>query len=147
VPGRADRLVAELGARVRDTRALEAMRDVDRAAFVPESESPTKALVVVIIYVAIHQIEAHLISPMVMARSVKLHPVVVILAVLAMGELLGLAGIVLAVPAAATLTVLLEELYVKQLGETPAPLAAEVAQDGEPPGGGAGGEREPARSR
>jgi predicted PurR-regulated permease PerM len=113
------------------------------------AESPTKALVVVIIYVAIHQIEAHLISPMVMARSVKLHPVVVILAVLAMGELLGLAGIVLAVPTAATLTVLLDELYVKPLGGTPAPRVAEVAHDGgeSPPGGAAGSEREPARSR
>ncbi len=80
------------------------------------AESPTKALVVVVIYVAIHQIEAHIISPMVMARSVQLHPVMVILAVLAMGDLLGLAGVILAVPTAAVLTVLLDELYVKPLG-------------------------------
>jgi hypothetical protein len=33
------------------------------------ADSPTLALVVVIVYVAIHQIEAHAISPMVMARS------------------------------------------------------------------------------
>jgi predicted PurR-regulated permease PerM len=32
------------------------------------ADSPTLALVVVIVYVAIHQIEAHVISPMVMAR-------------------------------------------------------------------------------
>src|SRR3712207_6935386 len=38
--------------------------------------------VVIVIYVAIHQIEANIISPMVMARSVQLHPVMVILAVL-----------------------------------------------------------------
>jgi predicted PurR-regulated permease PerM len=90
------------------------------------ADSPTKALVVVVIYVAIHQIEAHIISPIVMARSVQLHPVMVILAVLAMGDLLGLAGVILAVPTAAVITVLLDELYVKPLGATPSPRAAEL---------------------
>ncbi len=90
------------------------------------ADSPTKALLVVVIYVAIHQIEAHIVSPMVMARSVQLHPVVVILAVLAMGDLLGLAGVILAVPTAAVLTVLLDELYVKPLGAAPSPRAAEL---------------------
>lgn len=92
------------------------------------AESPSKALIVVVIYVAIHQIEAHIISPMVMARSVQLHPVVVILAVLAMGDLLGLAGVILAVPVAAVVTVLLDELYVKPLGAAPSPRAAEVPE-------------------
>ena len=90
------------------------------------ADSPTKALVVVVVYVAIHQIEAHIVSPMVMARSVHLHPVIVILAVLAMGDLLGLAGVILAVPTAAVLTVLLDELYVKPLGAAPSPRAAEL---------------------
>jgi predicted PurR-regulated permease PerM len=90
--------------------------------------SPTKALVVVVIYVAIHQIEAHIIGPLVMARSVQLHPVVVILAVLAMGDLLGIAGVILAVPTAAVVTVLLDELYVKPLGAAPSPRAAEIPE-------------------
>ena len=92
------------------------------------ADSPTKALVVVVIYVAIHQIEAHVISPMVMARSVQLHPVMVILAVLTMGDLLGFAGVVLAVPTAAVVTVLLDELYVKPLGAAPSPRAAQLPE-------------------
>jgi predicted PurR-regulated permease PerM len=92
------------------------------------ADSPTKALVTIVIYVAIHQIEAHIISPMVMARSVQLHPVMVILAVLAMGDLLGLAGVILAVPTAAVITVLLDELYVKPLGVAPSPRAAELPE-------------------
>src|SRR5215210_5444417 len=76
------------------------------------ADSPTKALLVVVIYVAIHQIEAHIISPMVMARSVQLHPVMVILAV----------------PAAAVVTVLLDELYVKPLGAAPSPRAAQLPE-------------------
>jgi predicted PurR-regulated permease PerM len=94
------------------------------------ADSPTKALMVIVIYVAIHQIEAHIISPMVMARSVQLHPVLVILAVLAMGDLLGFVGIILAVPAAAVVTVLLDELYVKPLGAAPSPRAAELSDQG-----------------
>jgi predicted PurR-regulated permease PerM len=96
------------------------------------ADSPTKALIVVAIYVAIHQIEAHVISPMVMARSVQLHPVLVILAVLAMGDLLGLVGVILAVPTAAVVTVLLEELYVKPLG-APSPRAVELPEREEEP--------------
>jgi predicted PurR-regulated permease PerM len=92
------------------------------------ADSPTKALVVVVIYIAIHQIEAHVISPMVMARSVQLHPVMVILAVLTMGDLLGFVGVILAVPTAAVVTVLLDELYVKPLGAAPAPRAAELPE-------------------
>ncbi len=92
------------------------------------ADSPTKALVVVVVYVAVHQIEAHVISPMVMARSVQLHPVMVILAVLAMGNLLGFVGVVLAVPTAAVVTVLLDELYVKPLGKVPSPRAAELPE-------------------
>ena len=94
------------------------------------ADSPTKALLVVIVYVIIHQVEAHVVSPMVMARSVRLHPVVVILAVLAMGDLLGLAGIILAVPTAAVVTVLLDELYVKPLGAAPADATGPAGAEG-----------------
>jgi predicted PurR-regulated permease PerM len=79
---------------------------------------------------------------MVMARSVQLHPVVVILAVLAMGDLLGLAGVILAVPTAAVVTVLLEELYVKPLGAAPSPRAAELPEEGDERRSEREGERE-----
>ncbi len=107
-------------------------------------DSPTKALLVVVVYVVIHQIEAHVVSPMVMARSVRLHPVVVILAVLAMGDLLGLAGIILAVPTAAVVTVLLDELYVKPLGASPDPEGPEDLVEPAGSRGGPGGGRETA---
>ena len=106
------------------------------------ADSPTKALVVVVIYIAIHQIEAHIVAPMVMARSVQLHPVVVILAVLAMGDLLGLAGVILAVPTAAVVTVLLDELYVKPLGAAPSPRVAELPEEGDERRSEREGERE-----
>ena len=46
-----------------------------------------------------------------MGRSVRLHPAVIVLAVLLGGSLAGLVGLLLAVPVAATLRVLLRHLW------------------------------------
>ena len=53
----------------------------------------------------VQQIDNHFISPIVMQRAVKLHPAVVMLALLAGGTLAGFFGLLLAVPAAATLKI------------------------------------------
>jgi len=53
----------------------------------------------------VQQIDNHLISPIVMQRAVKLHPAVVMLALLAGGTLGGFFGLLLAVPATATLKI------------------------------------------
>jgi len=55
----------------------------------------------------VQQIDNHVISPNIVARTVKLHPVTVMLALLAGGTLLGLWGMLLAVPTVATVKVLL----------------------------------------
>ena len=46
----------------------------------------------------VQQIDNHFISPLVMQRAVKLHPAVVMLALLAGGTLMGFFGLLLAVP-------------------------------------------------
>ena len=53
----------------------------------------------------VQQIDNHFISPIVMQRAVKLHPAVVMLALLAGGTLGGFFGLLLAVPATATLKI------------------------------------------
>lgn len=55
----------------------------------------------------IHQLEGNLISPRILGNRVGLHPLAVILALLAGGELYGLAGMLLAVPVAAVLRILI----------------------------------------
>lgn len=54
---------------------------------------------------AVQQIDNHIISPNVVARTVKLHPVTVMLSLLAGGTLLGLWGMVFAVPAVAAVKI------------------------------------------
>jgi predicted PurR-regulated permease PerM len=55
-------------------------------------------------------IEGNLIKPLVMRRTLRLNPLAVIFAVMAMGELLGFWGIVLAIPTAAVLKLCTAEL-------------------------------------
>jgi predicted PurR-regulated permease PerM len=91
--------------------------------------NPILIVWVVLSYILIHQIEAHLIQPLVMSRAVSLHPVVVILAILIMGTLFGFVGLLLAVPLVAALSVLAHELWISrmdQIGVDPHPPASEL---------------------
>jgi predicted PurR-regulated permease PerM len=54
-------------------------------------------------------LEGFVITPRIMSEKVGLHPVVIILAILVFGKLLGFLGVLFAVPLAAALKVLLEE--------------------------------------
>jgi predicted PurR-regulated permease PerM len=63
---------------------------------------PTVAIIVAIAVFVIVQLEQNLLRPIVMGRSVDLHPLAVIVALAAGTALAGLAGAVLAVPVAAT---------------------------------------------
>jgi predicted PurR-regulated permease PerM len=65
----------------------------------------SKAIWVAVVMAIVQQIDNHFISPIVMQRAVKLHPAVVMLALLAGGTLLGFFGLLLAVPAAATIKI------------------------------------------
>ena len=65
-----------------------------------------KAIAVAVVMAIVQQIDNHFISPIVMQRAVKLHPAVVMLALLAGGTLGGFFGLLLAVPATATLKII-----------------------------------------
>lgn len=86
--------------------------------------SPVEALLVLVLFLILNQIDGYLIQPLVMAHEVRLHPVMVILAFLLLGRLLGLAGLLLAVPTAVLLATLMDEVTSegeKEPGETPGP--------------------------
>jgi predicted PurR-regulated permease PerM len=70
------------------------------------SGHPGRALTAAIVLLAVQQIDNHIISPNVMARTVKLHPITVMLALLAAGSLFGIFGMLLIVPAIATIKLL-----------------------------------------
>jgi predicted PurR-regulated permease PerM len=65
---------------------------------VAATQSGTAVIAVALLFLFIHQIEGHIIVPKLMGGAVKVHPLVVIFALLAAGELYGLAGVLLAMP-------------------------------------------------
>src|SRR6185312_11272704 len=76
--------------------------------------SPTRAIVVLIVYILVHQIEANVIGPLVMARAVRLHPAVIAIGVVAVGEVFGLLGLIIAVPILSLITILVDELWASR---------------------------------
>ncbi|MDF5729027.1 MAG: AI-2E family transporter [Rhizonema sp. PD38] len=74
---------------------------------------PTKALLVLGLFLVLNQIDANIIQPMIVGRQVDLNPMLVIIAFLIMGELFGLVGILVAVPAAAVFVTLVDEFNPK----------------------------------
>jgi len=77
--------------------------------------SPGKAVIVAIIYIVAHQVESNIIQPLVVARTVELHPAVVAVGVVAVDQLFGFLGLIVAVPILATVRILVDELWIKQV--------------------------------
>lgn len=88
--------------------------------------SPGKALLVLAVYVGVHEVEANLIIPLVMARTVKLHPALIAVGVVVVGELFGIVGLIVAVPIISMFVILVEEFWVKEVEEAHARQAVEL---------------------
>jgi predicted PurR-regulated permease PerM len=73
--------------------------------------SPRLALWVILFFVVQQQAENHLLVPKIMQRQVGVSPVLVIVALLIGGSLLGIVGAILAIPTAAILQVLFQALF------------------------------------
>lgn len=71
-------------------------------------------VVVLVFYILIQQAENHILIPHIMSRVTGLNPLVTLLAVLLGARLLGVAGIILAVPVATIMDVLLSDLFGKK---------------------------------
>ncbi len=71
---------------------------------------PSLAIKVTVFYLIVHQIENHIVVPNIMGHNIDLHPVVIIISLLVGGQLLGVLGMMLAVPMAALLKVLARNL-------------------------------------
>lgn len=65
------------------------------------ANGPVAAIIVIAIVIAVNQLEGNFLQPVVMARSLKLHPLVVLLALTAGTIIGGIVGAILSVPIAA----------------------------------------------
>jgi predicted PurR-regulated permease PerM len=70
------------------------------------------ALVVLVYYVIYQQVENYVISPRIMARTVAVPGAIAVVAALAGGTLLGILGALLAIPVAAGILLIIEEVFM-----------------------------------
>lgn len=82
--------------------------------------SPKLAFTVGVYFLVLHQLEANVLVPKIMERRVGVSPVAVMVALLLGGALWGIIGAILAIPTAAIISVIIEDVVavrsVKQVG-------------------------------
>ena len=78
------------------------------------TDSPEQALLTLIVYVLVQQIEGNVVIPLVMAQRVKLHPALIAIGVVVVGQLFGYLGLFVAVPIISMAVILGDELWVKR---------------------------------
>jgi predicted PurR-regulated permease PerM len=112
------------------------------------TDSPGKTLLVLGAYILVQQLESNVTIPVVMSQRVRMHPAVIAVGVVVVGQLFGFVGLFVAVPILSLIVISVEEFWVKtierpedegrvsELGLPPPPddvtQAEEVAQAEEP---------------
>jgi len=79
------------------------------------ADSPTTAVLALVVYIVVQQIEGNIIIPLVMAQRVKLHPALIAIGVILVGQLFGFIGLFVAVPILSAVVILIDELWVKPI--------------------------------
>jgi predicted PurR-regulated permease PerM len=92
------------------------------------ANGPLAAIIVLAIVVVVNQLESHLLQPQIMGHSLKLHPLVILLALAAGSIIGGIVGAVLAVPIAATAW----GIMTVWNAETGGPFATRAAEEAPP---------------
>jgi predicted PurR-regulated permease PerM len=83
-------------------------------------------IAVVIFFIIYQQLENHLLQPVIFARTVKLNPLAVLIAILLATELAGILGALLAIPVAGIIQVVLRDVWDHRRGAPkPAPTVGE----------------------
>ena len=81
------------------------------------TDSPGKALVVLGAYILVQQLESNVTIPIIMAQRVRLHPAVIAVGVVVVGQLFGFIGLFVAVPILSLIIISVEEFWVKPVEE------------------------------
>ena len=76
-------------------------------------QSPTTGVLTIVLYLIIQQVESNVLTPRIQGQAVRVHPIIVLLTVIAATEIDGIRGAVFAVPMLAVIRVLLDFLSVR----------------------------------
>ncbi len=75
--------------------------------------SPFMLLKLAIVWVAVQFLEGNFISPNIMGKTMKIHPLTIIIVLLVAGNLFGIIGVILGIPGYAIVKVLVQYIYDK----------------------------------
>jgi predicted PurR-regulated permease PerM len=81
------------------------------------TDSPGKAALVLGAYILVQQLESNVTIPVIMAQRVRLHPAVIAIGVVVVGQLFGFVGLFVAVPILSLIIITVEEFWVKPVEE------------------------------
>jgi predicted PurR-regulated permease PerM len=73
------------------------------------------ALYVVLLYVGIHTLEGYVLSPLIQGQTIYLPPMLMLAALIGMGILLGIPGLIISTPLTAIVSVLIKKVYIEGL--------------------------------
>ncbi len=90
---------------------LGAFLAITPAILVAFTQSPWMVLKVIITFLIIQQTESNIISPQIIGQRLNIHPLTLILLLVAAGSLYGIVGLILATPVYAITKVLVENFY------------------------------------
>lgn len=81
------------------------------------SASSQAAMYLSLFYIVYYTLDSQVLQPVIMGRKIRLHPVVILLALMLAGKLFGILGMLFAMPVAAVYRVLYDELWHYDGGE------------------------------
>lgn len=82
------------------------------------TDSPGKALLTLGVYVLVQQIESNVTIPVVMSQRTRMHPAMIAIGVVVVGQLFGFVGLFVAVPILSLIVIATEEFWVKEIEAT-----------------------------
>ena len=81
------------------------------------TDSPGKALLTLAVYVLVQQIESNVTIPIVMSQRTRMHPAMIAIGVVVVGQLFGFVGLFVAVPILSLIVIVVQEFWVKEIEE------------------------------
>lgn len=97
------------------------------AVIIALAKNPLIVLYVIAVYLIVQRIENNLLTPLILGKFLEMHPIIIVSAVFIAASTLGVFGVILSPAIAASLYVVVQELYIKKLAaeETPAEFPAQ----------------------
>lgn len=81
------------------------------ALFVALAASPMMMVKVLIVLIAVQQLEGNLVTPQVMGKKLNIHPITVILLLIAAGSIYGFIGILIAIPLYSVVKIIIKDVW------------------------------------